>query len=283
MDHIARSRSEAADYRALVRDIRATVLGATPAASTVVVATKGDPDLVALDGRRALPVLEEPDGSPAVHHPRSSREVVDRLRAAASGGPAYFVLPATHRWWLDHYAELRRYLDGHCQPVLDHEATCAIYALPSPEPRMAQPTAPTPGPGRDWPQVQSLLAALLPQPCQVAVLGPAGELFRLDGATLGLVPQGEPGGPTCDADRLERLHDDGAYLVVPAEARWWLAERPQLEDELDRSWRRLLHQRWAATVYLGRQDEERQHEQGHDGPSGLRRGRQVRPGGRTRA
>jgi len=80
-----------------------------PGHATIAVASKGDPDLVAVGGRRAAHVPAGANGDYAGYHPRSSDDAICEL-----GDPLrsydHFVLPATSAWWLDHYAGLREHL-----------------------------------------------------------------------------------------------------------------------------------------------------------------------------
>src|SRR5207247_2074585 len=56
-------------------------------------------------------------------------------------GAEYFLVPATARWWLTHYAELGKYLSDHCDLLAEREETGVLFALPE---RTASDEGPAP-------------------------------------------------------------------------------------------------------------------------------------------
>jgi hypothetical protein len=118
----------ASAYRRLVRGIHDSVFATIPAGSTVVVASKGDEELVRLDGRRAWHFPQDGRGVYAGFHPADSADAIARLDGLRARGAKYFLLPATGFWWLDHYPEFARNLDATGRRVHadDH---CVIYEL----------------------------------------------------------------------------------------------------------------------------------------------------------
>jgi hypothetical protein len=114
-------------YSALRRRIRASVAEVVPAGSTVLVASRGDDDLLELDGVDARHFPQTADGAYAGHHPVSAAGAIDELEAQRRGGAEFFLLPATMRWWLGHYTEFARHLERY-ERVAAGDA-CDVYAL----------------------------------------------------------------------------------------------------------------------------------------------------------
>lgn len=122
-------------YRRLVERIRAEVAGTVPAGAAVLVVSRGDRELVDLDGLEGRHFPEDAAGGYLGHHPRDSDEAIVRLEAMRDGGAEYLVLPSSASWWLDHYSgfaeHLRRYR------VTELEA-CRVFRLDSPVPSRAR-------------------------------------------------------------------------------------------------------------------------------------------------
>jgi 2-polyprenyl-3-methyl-5-hydroxy-6-metoxy-1,4-benzoquinol methylase len=136
-----------AAYRRLVRSVREHVSEIIPAGATVVVASKGDEELVKLEGRSAWHFPEGPGGVYAGFHPSDSADATARLAALRARGARYLLIPATAFWWLDHYADFTRHLDATGRRVQADEH-CVIYQLdaPAPEPVSAPTPASAPQP-----------------------------------------------------------------------------------------------------------------------------------------
>src|SRR5262249_61772841 len=65
----ARGATTYLGYQLLIRKVREAVEGAVPAGATVLVVSKGDEDLLQLEGRRGWHLPLRPDGGYAGHHP----------------------------------------------------------------------------------------------------------------------------------------------------------------------------------------------------------------------
>jgi glycosyltransferase involved in cell wall biosynthesis len=142
-----------AAYRGLGRRLRDVVAAAVPPGAMVLVVSKGDEDLVRLEGRRAWHFPCTRDGTYAGYHPSDSDAAVAHLLELIGRGADHLVFPGTAFWWLDHYGGLRRHLEeSHHQLSADDD--CVIYRLT--RPRAGAPSAaaaPSPadvgrGPGR---------------------------------------------------------------------------------------------------------------------------------------
>jgi hypothetical protein len=125
---------------------------------------------------------------------------VERLEALRRKGAEYFLLPQTASWWLDHYPELKAYLEGRCRTVRREEEVCWIFALgggtgaPAPETAAAPQRAPATANGRgangvggDLPPT---LSALLPG--AGALPGPGGPPPRRKVLMLGVYLADQP-------------------------------------------------------------------------------------------
>jgi GT2 family glycosyltransferase len=122
-------RRQSDRYVELVERMRQRVVDAIPSKATILVVSRGDEELLRLDGRRAWHFPRSDDGSYAGHHPADSHEAIARLEEQRAAGAEYIVFPATATWWLDHYEGLRRHLDGHYERSLSDPGTCFVFDL----------------------------------------------------------------------------------------------------------------------------------------------------------
>lgn len=116
-------------YRALVRRIREVAQATLPQEATVLVASRGDPDLLELDGRTARHFLQTEDGTYAGRHPVSSDEAILQLESLRAEGAGFLLVPSSTMWWLDYYEGFRQHLEGRYRGIASEHATCSIYAL----------------------------------------------------------------------------------------------------------------------------------------------------------
>ncbi len=119
-------------YRQLVGRIRDVVQAAVPADSTVLVASKGDPELLNLNGRQAWHFPQTEDGTYAGYYPAHSAMAIAHLEALRVKGGEFLLLPQSAFWWLDHYVDFKNYLESHYRVVVRQEDTCLIFALLKP-------------------------------------------------------------------------------------------------------------------------------------------------------
>jgi GT2 family glycosyltransferase len=116
-------------YERAAQELRDAVRAAVPAQATVLVVSRGDEELLALGGRRALHFPQGAHGGWAGHHPADSGEAIELLEALREDGAEYLAVPSTYRWWLEHYAGLREHLEVRYQSLgRDGEGT-ALYLL----------------------------------------------------------------------------------------------------------------------------------------------------------
>jgi hypothetical protein len=115
-------------YEALRNRIQEIVADTVPADATVLVVSKGDPELLRLGGRAARHFPAEPDGTWAGHHPADSGEAVASLEAMREAGGQFIVFPRTGMWWLEHYEGLQEHLESRYDAVV-RDDVCVIFAL----------------------------------------------------------------------------------------------------------------------------------------------------------
>ena len=100
-----------------------------PAGATVLVVSKGDDDLLALDGLRAWHFPQTEDGVFAGHYPADSAGAIGHLEALRDKGASFLLIPEPAMWWLSYYDGLRDYLERRCRLVIDAGGICRLYAL----------------------------------------------------------------------------------------------------------------------------------------------------------
>lgn len=115
-------------YRELVSAIRQKVDSTLPPDATVLIASKGDEDILRFKSRMAWHFPREDDGSYSGSHPENSTAAISHLEDLKEQGAAFLVLPATMFWWLQFYSEFSAHLAEH-YPSVEHEDICVIYRL----------------------------------------------------------------------------------------------------------------------------------------------------------
>jgi GT2 family glycosyltransferase len=99
-------------YRLMVEQLRDAVTEAVPAGARILIVSRGDRELVDLEGLDCHHFPQDAAGRYAGFHPRDGAEAVAQLEALRQAGAEYLVFPATANWWLRHYGELAEHLDG---------------------------------------------------------------------------------------------------------------------------------------------------------------------------
>ena len=136
VDLSATSQGErrSADYQQLVERLTAVVVDLVPAGSGVLVVSRGDDRLLALDGRPAGHFPQVATGAYAGHHPDDSAAAIAELERLVDAGWRYLVFPSTALWWLDHYSGLRRHLEGTGRLLLRDAGLGVVYGLATAHP-----------------------------------------------------------------------------------------------------------------------------------------------------
>jgi GT2 family glycosyltransferase len=113
-------------YRLKVERLREAVAEAVPAGARVLIVSRGDRELVELEGLDCRHFPQDEAGRYAGFHPRDGAEAVAQLESLREDGAEYLVFPATAYWWLEHYGELAEHLDRLERTDGD---VCAIFRL----------------------------------------------------------------------------------------------------------------------------------------------------------
>jgi GT2 family glycosyltransferase len=121
--------SDYLDYRKLLTRIRDKATGALPTGCLVLVVSRGDDELLGLDGRRAWHFPREEDGSHPGYNPPDSAWAIAQLEQLRGEGAEYLLIPSTELWWLDHYDEFGKHLESRYPLVVEDDETCLIFAL----------------------------------------------------------------------------------------------------------------------------------------------------------
>jgi GT2 family glycosyltransferase len=116
-------------YQRLVRRIREIVRDTLPTDATVIVASKGDNELLRLDVRQAWHFPQNEDGAYAGYYPADSAAAIDHLEELRSKGGGFLLFPTTALWWLDHYDEFREHLEQRYQVLVREVDACVVFAL----------------------------------------------------------------------------------------------------------------------------------------------------------
>lgn len=116
-------------YAALRSRVASVVGRHVPAGATILVVSKGDEELVAMEANEAWHFPQHDDGSYTGYHPADDDEAIARLEALRDRGARYLVVPATSGWWLEHYAGFHEHLSRHYRCAAAEPATAVIYEL----------------------------------------------------------------------------------------------------------------------------------------------------------
>jgi hypothetical protein len=100
-----------------------------PAGARIAVISKGDSELLRIEGREARHFPEGEDGAYAGHYPADSDACIAELERQRANGAEYLVIPETARWWLRHYAAFGEYLRAHYDALALEPAPATIVAL----------------------------------------------------------------------------------------------------------------------------------------------------------
>ena len=126
--------------RQVVERVHELASAGLPAGAVVLVVSRGDEALVDLPGCRGWHFPQAPGGEYAGHHPADGVEAVEHLEDLRARGAEFLVIPATSRWWLEHYVELAEHLDDRYVRVADREDGYVAFSL-TPRPAAAAPAA----------------------------------------------------------------------------------------------------------------------------------------------
>ena len=260
-------------YGELVHALRRLVDAVLPPGARVAVANKGDDALLDLGGgRTALHFPPGEDGRYLGYNPADGAAAVDYLDEVREEGVQFLVLPATAFWWLEHYKDFRRHLQGQWREVpLPREDVCLIYDLRPRDAagRLVRPAAGEGGggvgangngvssgngTGQAWQDKQAwyrrivrdtrrAVRAAVPAGATVVVVTKGDDaLLHLEGRTGWHFPQTVGGAyaghnPADSAAAIAHLEAvraaGGQFLVFPATSGWWLDHYASFRRHLD--------------------------------------------------
>jgi hypothetical protein len=245
-------RMGVAEYAELVTRVHAAVAATLPPGAGVLVLSRGDHALVEIPGFVASHFPQDSSGEYAGHHPRDSEDAIAQLEALRRHGAGYLVIPATARWWMDHYAGFAEHLASEGAIVADEAGTCLIFDLSRRTAAEGVGTTQDAAPQTSIAQMRDYLEYLLPTDTRVLVLeaveGVAAALAPVQ--ALALSPHelhGDGEGPIA---ALGRLADGGAeYLVVPRDADEWLERNTDVGARIEAGARKIADQRHLCRVF----------------------------------
>jgi len=116
-------------YRQLVKEVKNAITQTIPEGAVLAIATRGDPELLNLKGRRAWHFPQNESGAYAGYYPHDSDEAIKHLEHLRNKGAGFLVFPHTSLWWLEFYPQLKLHLEQHYREVLRRDGTCIIFDM----------------------------------------------------------------------------------------------------------------------------------------------------------
>jgi hypothetical protein len=120
--------SVAANYADSLPQIREVVRSFIPAEATVLVVSKGDNELLKLEGRQTWHFPRGERGEYAGYYPADSANAIAHLESLIVQGGEFLLFPDAAFWWLEHYRDFQEYLDQHHDRIAT-DARCIIFKL----------------------------------------------------------------------------------------------------------------------------------------------------------
>jgi GT2 family glycosyltransferase len=117
------------EYSRLRQRIQTITSSRLPAGSTIAVISKGDEELLKLNGHLGWHFPRTEDGAYANIYPADGKEAVSQIQSIRQKGARYLLVPRPSFWWLEHYTELRDHLDAECRLAFKDQDACLIFEL----------------------------------------------------------------------------------------------------------------------------------------------------------
>jgi 2-polyprenyl-3-methyl-5-hydroxy-6-metoxy-1,4-benzoquinol methylase len=114
-------------YQRLVSETREVVEQFVPRDATVIVISKGDPELLKLGSRRAWHLPQTSDGTYAGFHPADSTDAISQLESLRENGGDFLLVPSTSFWWFDYYEGFRRHIEERYAQVATVDEVCRVF------------------------------------------------------------------------------------------------------------------------------------------------------------
>lgn len=131
------------EYEGMIARIRHAVRTRLPEGAVVMVVSKGESRLIQLDGRLGWHFPQSREGDYGDFYPPDSATAIALLEMLRRKGGEYLLIPCTASWWLEHYEEFYRHLEGCYQPFWEDE-DCLIYRLKAQEQSFSGAAVPPP-------------------------------------------------------------------------------------------------------------------------------------------
>jgi hypothetical protein len=177
-------RGRKPDYDRTVETIREVVARVLPRNSTVAVISKGDDELLKLDGHRAWHFPRMDDGQYAGHYPADSAAAVAHLIEQRERGAEFLLIPRPSMWWIHHYPQFGDHLAEHFRQIGTGDASCTIFDL---RPHAAAATEVNAAEHWQDRHLRELAEAILPSGVRLGSIDEAGKVDFI------LVPEREIG------------------------------------------------------------------------------------------
>jgi hypothetical protein len=234
------------DQQTLLSRIQRVAARTIPAGATVAVVSRGDQEIVDLQGRNGWHFPRQDDGEYAGYHPANSADAIAHLEQVRKDGADYLLLPSTALWWLDYYDDFKAHLESKYPCVVTQKDTCLVFKL-------------SPGGGYAWlgsakdkredlaTQFHQLLTSLLPAGSEVAVVSLGNERLLAHDVLREREFASSDNDPVTE---LEALREKGVrYLAIPQTAFGWLGMQSDLVKRLRQSSRFITRQEHVCEVY----------------------------------
>ena len=101
--------------------------------------SKGDAELLNLDGRKSEHFPQGENGVYAGYYPSNCAAAVAHLEQLRDCGMEFLLFPATAFWWLEHYKAFHHHLEINYQR-LHKDDTCLVYQIMTRTAPAAEPT-----------------------------------------------------------------------------------------------------------------------------------------------
>ena len=252
MNSEGNGRLGASEYAELVARVQSAVGSSLPPAASALVLSKGDAALLEIPGIDAAHFPQDASGGYAGHHPRDGQSATVQLEELRRRGAQYLVIPATARWWLEHYGAFADHLAAHGELVCDVPGTCLIFDLGQTV-SASLDTTEVAAPRTSADQMRDYLENLMSTHSTVAVLeaGDAGLASSLAPVrAFALAPSRLHGEDDGAVAGLARLAAGGAeYLVIPRTADEWLEAHADVAAGIEGSCRKIADQRHLCRVF----------------------------------
>jgi len=212
------TREEA--YATLVTNVRDHVLRHIPDGAHVAVISRGDRQLIELPGRHGSHFPQDERGAWAGYYPATGDDAVAHLEHVRHRGVRWLAIPASARWWLEHYGELRQHLTATASLVVD-DAVVSLWALPAVQHEANRPAA--------GPPLAQLLRALLPDNARVLVMLQIGQPAPPELSDTDMTVIASPADPYVWRSTIDThaRHAD-SFVVLPADTQPWRHSHPEL-------------------------------------------------------